>query len=100
MKNASGWFCFVLLLGAVAGFSAGRWDVQAQSIDNKSTRYLAGTLSYGQGPVATAAGMSGAIHGSNSAGLALAKKNKSSGPRSSASLSMGLSCGRSFMPCV
>ncbi len=29
MKNASGWFCFVLLLGAVAGFSAGRWDVQA-----------------------------------------------------------------------
>jgi len=49
MKNASGWFCFVLLLGAVVGFSAGRWDVQAQSIDNKSTRYLAGTLSYGQG---------------------------------------------------
>src|SRR5436190_3135514 len=48
MKNVSGWFCFVLLLGAVAGFSAGRWDVQAQSIDNKSTRYLAGTLSYGQ----------------------------------------------------
>ena len=48
MKNAAGWFCFVLLLGAVAGFSAGRWEVQAQSIDNKSTRYLAGTLSYGQ----------------------------------------------------
>ena len=50
MKNASGWFCFVLLLGAVAGFSAGRntGDVHAQSIDNKSTRYLAGTLSYGQ----------------------------------------------------
>ena len=51
-------------------------------------------------PVATAAGMSGAIHGSNSAGLALAKKNSSSGPRSSASLSIGLSCGRSFMRCV
>ena len=50
MKNASGWFCFVLLLGAVAGFSAGRsgGNAQAQSIDNKSTRYLAGTLSYGQ----------------------------------------------------
>ena len=50
MKNAAGWFCFVLLLGAVAGFSAGRgtWDVHAQSIDNKSTRYLAGTLAYGQ----------------------------------------------------
>jgi len=50
MKNASGWFCFVLLLGAVAGFSAGRsgGTAQAQSIDNKSTRYLAGTMSYGQ----------------------------------------------------
>ena len=50
MKNAAGWFCFVLLLGAVAGFSAGRntWDAHAQSIDNKSTRYLAGTMSYGQ----------------------------------------------------
>ena len=49
MKNASGWFCFVLLLGAVAGFSAGRSGgaVQAQSIDNKSTRYLAGTMTYG-----------------------------------------------------
>jgi len=50
MKNASGWFCFVLLLGAVAGFSAGRnsWDVHAQTVDNKSSRYLAGTLAYGQ----------------------------------------------------
>ena len=50
MKNAAGWFCFVLLLGAVAGFSAGRgsWDVHAQSLDNKSTRYVAGTMSYGQ----------------------------------------------------
>ena len=50
MKNAAGWFCFVLLLGAVAGFSAGRnsWDVHAQTVDNKSSRYLAGTLAYGQ----------------------------------------------------
>jgi len=48
MRNAAGWFCFVLLLGAVAGFAAGKWDVQAQSIDNKSTRYLAGVVSYGQ----------------------------------------------------
>lgn len=50
VKNAAGWFCFVLLLGAVAGFAAGRGggDAHAQSIDNKSTRYLAGTLSYGQ----------------------------------------------------
>jgi hypothetical protein len=49
MKQSAGWFCFVLLLGSVAGFSAGRWDVQAQSVDNKSTRYLAGTIAYGQG---------------------------------------------------
>ena len=48
MKNAAGWFCFVLLLGAVAGFAAGKWDVQAQTIDNKSTRYLAGVVTYGQ----------------------------------------------------
>ena len=50
VKHAAGWFCFVLLLGAVAGFSAGRGsgDAHAQSVDNKSTRYLAGTISYGQ----------------------------------------------------
>jgi hypothetical protein len=48
MRQAAGWFCFVLLLGVVTGFSAGRWELQAQSIDNKSTRYLAGTLTYGQ----------------------------------------------------
>ena len=49
MRNAAGWFCFVLLLGAVAGFAAGKRDVSAQSVDNKTTRYLAGTVSYGQG---------------------------------------------------
>jgi hypothetical protein len=48
MRNAAGWFCFVLLLGAVAGFAAGKWDAAAQTIDNKSTRFLAGTLAYGQ----------------------------------------------------
>ena len=48
MKNAAGWFCFVLLLGAVAGFAAGKWDVQAQTIDNKQSRYLAGVMTYGQ----------------------------------------------------
>ena len=48
MKNVAGWFCFVLLLGAVAGFAAGKWEVQAQSLDNKSTRYLAGVVTYGQ----------------------------------------------------
>ena len=47
MKNSAGWFCFVLLLGTVVGFSAGKWDVEAQTIDNKSTRYLVGTISYG-----------------------------------------------------
>src|SRR5262245_47576628 len=48
MKAYAGWFCFVLLLGAVAGFAAGRGEAGAQSIDNKSTRYLAGTVTYGQ----------------------------------------------------
>lgn len=48
MKSYAGWFCFVLLLGVVLGFSAGKSDVQAQSVDNKSTRYLAGVISYGQ----------------------------------------------------
>jgi len=48
MKNVSGWFCFVLLLGAVVGFAAGKFDVQAQTIDNRSSRYLAGVMSYGQ----------------------------------------------------
>ncbi len=48
MKNAAGWFCFVLLLGALGGFSAGRMDVSAQTLDNKSSRYLAGVMTYGQ----------------------------------------------------
>ena len=41
----------------------------------------------------TTAGMIGASQGANSAGLALATKNSTSGPKSSASLSNGLSCG-------
>lgn len=48
MKSYAGWFCFVLLLGVVIGFAAGKSDVAAQSVDNKSTRWLAGTVSYGQ----------------------------------------------------
>ena len=48
MKSYAGWFCFVLLLGAVAGFAAGKLEVHAQSVDNKSTRFLAGVVSYGQ----------------------------------------------------
>lgn len=48
MRSYAGWFCFVLLLGVVLGFYAGKADVAAQSVDNKSTRWLAGTVSYGQ----------------------------------------------------
>ena len=48
MKQYAGWFCFVLLLGVVLGFWAGKADVAAQTIDNKSTRWLAGTIAYGQ----------------------------------------------------
>jgi len=48
MKAYAGWFCFVLLAGAIAGFAAGKGDAAAQSIDNKSTRYLAGVVTYGQ----------------------------------------------------
>ncbi len=50
MRAYSGWFAFVLLLGCVAGFAAGRFDrtAEAQSIDNKTTRWLGGTITYGQ----------------------------------------------------
>ena len=47
MRQSAGWFCFVLLLGGLAGFTAGKGDVQAQSLDNKSTRWLAGVVTYG-----------------------------------------------------
>lgn len=49
MKQHGGWICFVLLLGIVLGFAAGKSEtVVAQSVDNKSTRWIAGTISYGQ----------------------------------------------------
>ena len=50
MRQYSGWFAFVLLLGCVIGFAAGKFDTvaQAQGVDNKTTRWLAGTVSYGQ----------------------------------------------------
>jgi len=48
MRAYSGWFCFVLLLGGVTGFWAGKSEVAAQSLDNRSNRWLAGTVSYGQ----------------------------------------------------
>jgi len=51
MKPMSGWIAFTLLLGVVLGFGAGRFDrtAEAQSVDNKTTRYLAGSVSIGGG---------------------------------------------------
>lgn len=46
MRHYAGWFCFVLLLGGMIGFSAGKWNVEAQAVDNKTSRYLAGTIAY------------------------------------------------------
>lgn len=48
MKNLTGWFAFVLLAGVAAGFAAGKGDVAAQTVDNKTTRFLAGTVAFGQ----------------------------------------------------
>lgn len=49
MKPLTGWFAFVLLLGIVLGIGAGRFErtAAAQSVDNKTTRWLAGTISMG-----------------------------------------------------
>lgn len=51
MKPFSGWIAFVLLLGAVIGFGAGRsgHDAYAQSVDNKTTRWIGGTMQFTQG---------------------------------------------------
>lgn len=45
-----GWLAFVLLLGAVLGFAAGKFDrtADAQAVDNKTTRWLAGAVTVGQ----------------------------------------------------
>ena len=48
MKSLAGWVCFAVLLGLVVGFSFGNKEADAQSVDNKTTRWLAGTLTYGQ----------------------------------------------------
>ena len=48
-------------------------------------------------PVMSEAGRNGVSSGANKAGRALAKKNSSSGPKSSANLSSGLSWGFSLM---
>ncbi len=51
MKPYSGWIAFALLLGVVAGFGLGRFErtAEAQSVDNKTTRYLAGSVAIGGG---------------------------------------------------
>lgn len=51
MKPMSGWIAFALLLGVVLGFGAGRFEgaAHAQSVDNKTTRWLAGSMSIGGG---------------------------------------------------
>ncbi|MHC4607539.1 MAG: hypothetical protein ACYTAF_11530 [Planctomycetota bacterium] len=48
MRQYAGWFCFVLLLGVVVGFAAGKWDATAQTVDNKSTRWLAASITISQ----------------------------------------------------
>ncbi|HZL73400.1 MAG TPA: hypothetical protein VFC86_13140 [Planctomycetota bacterium] len=51
MRPISGWIAFTLLLGVVLGFGAGRFErtAQAQSVDNKTSRYLAASMSIGGG---------------------------------------------------
>jgi hypothetical protein len=51
MKPYSGWIAFALLFGVVAGFGMGRFErvAQAQAADNKTTRYLAGSVAIGGG---------------------------------------------------
>jgi hypothetical protein len=50
MTTISGWLAFVLLLGCLLGFavSGAHRTAEAQGVDNKTTRWLAGTVSYGQ----------------------------------------------------
>jgi hypothetical protein len=48
MKALAGWVCFAVLLGIMVGFRIGGGPVDAQSVDNKTNRWLAGTLTYGQ----------------------------------------------------
>jgi len=51
MKPYTGWLAFAALLGVVAGFGAGRFGstAEAQSVDNKTTRWLASSVSMGGG---------------------------------------------------
>ena len=51
MKPYSGWVAFALLLGAVAGFGMGRFErtAEAQTVDNRTSRWLAGSVAIGGG---------------------------------------------------
>jgi len=51
MKPANGWIAFALLLGVVSGFGVSRLErtAEAQSVDNKTTRWLAASVSIGGG---------------------------------------------------
>ena len=51
MKTYTGWVAFAVLAGAVLGFGAGRFErtAEAQSVDNKTTRWLASGVSMGGG---------------------------------------------------
>ena len=51
MKPYTGWLAFAALFGVVAGFGAGRFErtAEAQSVDNKTTRWLASSVSMGGG---------------------------------------------------
>ncbi len=48
MRAYSGWFAFVLLLGCVIGFAAGKFDrvADAQSVDNRTTRWIGASVTY------------------------------------------------------
>ncbi|MBI4565874.1 MAG: hypothetical protein HY716_14395 [Planctomycetes bacterium] len=51
MRATTGWIAFALLFGGVAGFATGKNGrlAEADTIDNKTTRWLAGTIGYAAG---------------------------------------------------
>lgn len=51
MRTYAGWFACAALLGAAVGFSAGRSipTADAQTVDNRTTRWLAGTMTMAAG---------------------------------------------------
>ena len=50
MKPYTGWIAFALLLGMVAGFGMSRFERTAEAqVDNRTTRWLAGSIAIGGG---------------------------------------------------